>query len=81
MADLPCINETESLFVLVQKEQRLKRELKEVRAKIEILNTAAKTGTFGTHWRQCKNRWRRVYSHDQQMRLRARFCRKGYRYR
>jgi len=42
---MDCINEKESLFDLVQKEQRLKRELIEVRNKIKQLENVAKSGT------------------------------------
>jgi hypothetical protein len=42
---MECINETESLFELIRKERELKKELKEVRAKIENLETAARTGS------------------------------------
>lgn len=42
---MDCINEKESLFDLVQKEQRLKRELIEVRNKIKSLELVAKSGT------------------------------------
>ena len=38
-----CINENESLFELVQKKQKLTRELKEVTEKIKKLECAAKT--------------------------------------
>ena len=37
-----CINENESLFELVQKKQKLTRELKEVTEKIKKLESAAK---------------------------------------
>lgn len=42
---MECVNKDESLFDLVQKEQRLKRELVEVRNKIKTLETTAKNGT------------------------------------
>lgn len=38
-----CINENESLFDLVQKREKLTRDLKEVNEKIKKLESAAKT--------------------------------------
>lgn len=37
-----CINENESLFDLVQKKQKLSRDLKEVNERIKKLESAAK---------------------------------------
>jgi len=41
---MECINPDISLFDLVSKEQKLKRELKEVRDKIKALNDIAMSG-------------------------------------
>lgn len=42
---MDCINPNVSLFDLISQEQKLKRELKEVRDKIKALNEIAQSGT------------------------------------